>query len=69
MKKMYFRPAVSVVNIQNKDGFLQILEASVKNTTSNVDDLNYGGAGGDIPAVARRQDKLWDYDDEEEEEE
>lgn len=67
MKKMYFKPAVSVVDIQNKDGFL-LPEASVKNTASNVLDLKYGGAGGDIPAVARRQDKLWDYDDEEEEE-
>ena len=64
---MYLKPAVSVVNIQNKDGFL-LPEASVKHATTNVNNIGYGGAGGDIPAVARRQDKLWDYDDEEEEE-
>lgn len=66
MRKMYFKPAVSVVDIQNKDGFL-LPEASAKHATTNVG-LDYKGAGGDTPAVARRQDKLWDYDDEEEEE-
>lgn len=64
---MYFKPAVSVVDIQNKDGFL-LPEASVRNAATNVNNIGYGGTGGDIPAVARRQDKLWDYDDEEEEE-
>lgn len=63
---MYFKPAVSVVNIQNKDGFL-LPEASVNNAQTNVG-LGYKGAGGNIPAVARRQDKLWDYDNKEEEE-
>ena len=63
---MYLKPAVSVVDIQNKDGFL-LPEASVRNAATNVN-LDYKGAGGDTPAVARRQDKLWDYDDEEEEE-
>lgn len=56
MRKMYFKPAVSVVNIQNKDGFL-LPEASVKKATTNVG-LDYKGAGGDTPAVARRQDNL-----------
>jgi len=52
MKKIYNQPAMTVVELKLKSNILIGSEITDINTNLGGDDIDFGGPGGDIPALA-----------------
>jgi hypothetical protein len=49
MKKIYLQPAMTVVELKLRNQIL--IGSEITDIETNLDDIDFGGPGGDIPAL------------------